>query len=115
MFEFGLDEYVSAPVFDMDNLWAAFEGVVMGDAILAVDPNSGAIGEASGFCGNLVAHDQYELWVAKEYEVMAVHPYGDGDIFAKAEFDSRIKDMTFSGARIYLLFEDGTIRFYQVY
>ena len=87
----------------------------MGDAIMAVNDETGEIDGASGFCGSAVAHDQTALWVAKEYDVLAVDPYGGGSIYGMATFDSRIKDLTFSGARIYVLFEDGTIRFYQVY
>jgi hypothetical protein len=116
VFEYGPPEqYVSAPVFDRDYLWAAFEGVVMGDAIMALNNNSGAVEGASGFCGYHIAHDLTALWVAKEYEVLAVDPYGGGMVFGRATFESRITDMTFSGARIYLLFEDGTVRFYQVF
>jgi peptidoglycan hydrolase-like protein with peptidoglycan-binding domain len=112
--EFGMEEYIGAPIFDGEQLWIPVEGYFGGQAIRSVDPEKGEIGDLLGICGFPLAYDGAALWVAKEDSLWVVDPF-TGVVQAIAHFDQMVKSLTFSGARIYVLLWDDTIWFYQVW
>ena len=112
--EFGLDEYPNTPVSDGQNLWVAVAGGAGGYAIRSFVALTHEMGDPMGICGTQLAWDGAGLWVAKEDAVWMVFP-STAFVNAVAEFDVNIKDITIYEARLYILFEDDTVRYIQLY